>query len=144
MMPVATKLGRVVRDGSRTAATSKLEHFLDASSWSSSSSKLEHFLELHLGCCSSPRSVCGGYTQWGIHKIPLSRGLARSHDKLKLNLLKLYYQKAMAIKRGRMVTYYEGVSPINSHNLLNMWSFEIIWQIKNFLSLSRQCLKPPI
>ena len=28
MMPVATKLGRVVRDGSRTAATSKLEHFM--------------------------------------------------------------------------------------------------------------------
>ena len=27
-MPVATKLGRVVRDGSRTAATSKLEHFM--------------------------------------------------------------------------------------------------------------------
>ena len=28
MMPVATKLGRVVRDGSTTAATSKLEHFM--------------------------------------------------------------------------------------------------------------------
>ena len=44
----------------------------------------------------------------------------------------------MATKHGKMVTYVEWLPPRNSHNPSNMWSREVMWQIKN-ISPIPQC-----
>ena len=33
-----------------------------------------------------------------------------------------------------MVTYLEGLPPIDSHDPLNMWSCEVTWQVKYIIS----------
>ena len=40
----------------------------------------------------------------------------------------------MVTKLGRVVTYHEELPPINSHNSLITWSFEITWQTKTYIS----------
>ena len=42
--------------------------------------------------------------------------------------------RPLAIKLGKMVSYYRGISPIKSGNPLNMWFFELTWQIEIILS----------
>ena len=42
--------------------------------------------------------------------------------------------RPMATKRGKVVTYYKKLQPVKSHNLLNTWSHEVTWLIKNILS----------
>ena len=37
-----------------------------------------------------------------------------------------------AIKRSKVMNYYEGLLSIKLRKLLNIWSFEITWQIKAF------------
>ena len=48
----------VGRGGSRTAATSKMKHFVIIVN---GKKPLTYHKELHLGCCSSPRSASGWY-----------------------------------------------------------------------------------
>ena len=57
----------------------------------------------------------------------------RSRDKL--NIYISIYTLWMATNHGKVVTYYEGLPPINSHNPLNMWSLERehTWQLKTYL-----------
>ena len=43
-------------------------------------------------------------------------------------------ERLLAIKPGKVVTYYKTIPPIKSNNPLKTWSFEIMPQIKNFLS----------
>ena len=50
--------------------------------------------------------------------------------------------KPMATKLERIVTYLEGRLPMNSHEALTMWSYEITWKIKN-ISPIPLCLWPP-
>ena len=40
----------------------------------------------------------------------------------------------MAIKLERVVTYHEGLPPIELYGLLITWSYEITWQTKTFIS----------
>ena len=42
--------------------------------------------------------------------------------------------RPMATKLGKVVTYYKKLQPNKSQNLLNTWSREVTWQIKNILS----------
>ena len=37
---------------------------------------------------------------------------------------------AVATKLGKLVTYYEGLSPIKSHDPFITWSCKITWQTK--------------
>ena len=48
----------------------------------------------------------------------------------------------MAIKLGSMMTYFEWLLPIKSHNHIIIWSCKITWQTK--ISPVRQCLWLPI
>ena len=49
----------------------------------------------------------------------------------------------MAIKRGKMVTYYQEASTHKVTQPFKTWSFKITWQIENVLSPLPQWLKPP-
>ena len=44
---------------------------------------------------------------------------------------------------GRMVTYLNGLLPINSHDPLITWPCEITWQTKTIISQLPQCQCPP-
>ena len=57
-----------------------------------------------------------------------------------VNSLCLHSTCTMATKHGKMVTYRYGLSPINSHNPLNMFSREVAWQIGNIISPLSQFL----
>ena len=59
-------------------------------------------------------------------------GLARSLDKLNHRIFTTI--RYMVTKLRRMVTCYERLSPIKSHNTLIMWSSEIKWQTKPIIS----------
>ena len=48
----------------------------------------------------------------------------------------------MATKRGRVVTYIEGLLPIKSHEPSIAWPWKITWKIKNISPLL-QCSWPP-
>ena len=61
----------------------------------------------------------------------------------RLNTLYSTTTRSLAIKRGKMVTYYEGRSFIKSRNPLNTLSFEIKGQIKKRFIPLPQCLKSP-
>ena len=63
----------------------------------------------------------------------------RSRYKLKTYI---HYHNA-AIKRGRVVSYCEGLPIMKLHDPLIMWSYRIMWQIKNVLSALQKWLKPP-
>ena len=52
-------------------------------------------------------------------------------------------ERLLAMKPGKVVTYYKTLPPIKSNNPLKTWSFEIMPQIKNFLSPRPQCLNQP-
>ena len=39
-----------------------------------------------------------------------------------------------ATKHSMVVAYHEGLPPINSQETLNMWSYEVIWQVKSILA----------
>ena len=39
--------------------------------------------------------------------------------------------RPIATKYGKVVTYLEGLAPINSQNPLNIWSLGVTWEIKN-------------
>ena len=49
---------------------------------------------------------------------------------------------AMTTILGRMVTYLDGLLPIQSHDPLIMWSCEIMWQAKTSISPLAHCLWP--
>ena len=51
--------------------------------------------------------------------------------------------RTLAINLGKVVSCYKGLPPIKLENILNSWSFEIMWHIENILSPLLQCLKPP-
>ena len=51
-----------------------------------------------------------------------------------------YCTRPMATKHGKVVPLCEGHPPINSHNPLNMYSFEVTRQIKNSIFPLSQCL----
>ena len=59
-------------------------------------------------------------------------GLARSLDKLNHRISTTI--RYMVTKLRRMVTFYERLSPIKSHNPSIMWSSEIKWQTKPIIS----------
>ena len=48
----------------------------------------------------------------------------------------------IAAKFGASVTCNEGVPLIKSHNDINTWSLDILWQTKNLISSLPQCLWP--
>ena len=51
----------------------------------------------------------------------------------------------MATKRGRMITYLDGLLFIKSnHSLIILWSCEITWQAKTIVSSLRRCLWLPL
>ena len=75
------------------------------------------------------------------HTTLWSRSLLGSRDKLKP--LFLHYRSPMATKRGRKVTYVDGLQPITSHGSLITWSCEITWQPKIIISPLPQCQWPP-
>ena len=54
----------------------------------------------------------------------------------------IYIYRQMGTKNGKVVTYFERLSPANSQNSLNVWSRKVTWKIKNTFPLS-QCLWPP-
>ena len=70
------------------------------------------------------------------HKISSSLGLAGSCDKS--NMWYLYYHKTCGHETWQVVSYYIGLPPIKSGNPLSSWSYEIMRQIKNILSLLTQ------
>ena len=67
-----------------------------------------------------------------------SRGFLRPRDIL--NTLYLNLHQTNGHQTWKVVTLHEGLSLINSHNLLDMCSREITWQIKNTISPLSQCL----
>ena len=49
----------------------------------------------------------------------------------------------VAIKHSRVVSYCEGLPIMKLHDPLIMCSYEIMWKIKNVLSVLQKWLKPP-
>ena len=49
----------------------------------------------------------------------------------------------IATKLGRMITYFDGLLPITSHDTLISLSCEITWQTKTIIFPIPQCLWPP-
>ena len=49
----------------------------------------------------------------------------------------------MATWHGIVMTYFERLSPIKSHQALMTWFCEIMWQMKNTISPLLQCPWPP-
>ena len=87
----------------------------------------------------SHQSQQGDYIKWGssFHKVFLwAHGLARSHDKL--NMLYLCYHKA--IKLDMVVSCYKGLPCTKSHSPQNLWSHEVLWQIKYVICVLSQGL----
>ena len=58
-------------------------------------------------------------------------------------VVSLLPQDLWPLNLAKMVTHYEGLPRIKSHNLLNTWSFEITWQIKNVLFSLEKFIRPP-
>ena len=47
----------------------------------------------------------------------------------------------MATRPGRMITYLDGFLPLNLHDLLITWSFELTWEHKTIISPIPRSLK---
>ena len=98
-----------------------------------------------LSHCLLPPHLAGWWlTMRGSHQYGRmtlwSRGLARSHDKIKYISVT---SVPMAIKFGRRTTYIEGLLPMKLFDHLITWSYKITWQTKTIISPLPQCLWPP-
>ena len=60
-----------------------------------------------------------------------------------LKTLYLPTTMSMATKLGRVVIYYEGLSPITAHDPLITWLCKITWETKPITSPPTQCLSTP-
>ena len=94
----------MTRGGSRTAVTSKMEHFvIIVNGWNFLIKVLNYYYkELHLRCCSSPRSVSNDVNNNGIVNLLHFRNM-------KIHLPGLTFKKLTKMKDGHYVDWSDCV-----------------------------------
>ena len=70
-----------------------------------------------------------------------SRGIARSTVNWNHNISAITIP--MATKIGRMSTYSEELSTLNSHSPLIRWTCKVMWNIRSVIFLRQEGLRPP-